>query len=171
MLRSTNVYPASDDDDELPDLLTPEVFPDADQAPVLKELAGSPYLRELAHLLAKMGQPAGKTNFLVHKNNKYINVTTESIAYFYVKYDTTIIVTFGKQEYFVDHSLEEIEQLLQKDQFFRLNRQYLVHFSSIREVEHYFARKLLVNLTIPTKEKLLVSKRKAAQFLHWLDNR
>ncbi|WP_276481566.1 LytR/AlgR family response regulator transcription factor [Paraflavitalea pollutisoli] len=171
MLRPTLAYPAADDDTALPDLSLHETFQETIQAPALQELVQSPYLRELADLLSRIGQPTGKTNFLVHKNNKYINVTTESIAYFYVKYDTTIIVTFGKQEYFVDHSLEEIEQLLQKDQFFRLNRQYLVHFSSIREVEHYFARKLLVNLTVPTKEKLLVSKRKAATFLHWLDNR
>ncbi|RYG50779.1 MAG: LytTR family transcriptional regulator [Chitinophagaceae bacterium] len=129
------------------------------------------YLHELADLMVKLGQPAGKKSFLVFKNNKYINITTEKIAYFYLKYDNTILVTFDKQEYGVNHSLEEIQHLLSSGQFFRVNRQYLVSFSAIKEVEHYFARKLLVNLTIPTQEKLLISKSKSAIFLQWLDNR
>jgi hypothetical protein len=29
----------------------------------------------------------------------------------------------------------------------------------------------LVNLAIPAKDKLLVSKEKVSSFLHWLDNR
>lgn len=122
-------------------------------------------------LLAKLAAPAGKKSFLVFKNNKYINVLTDSIAFFYVKHESSIIATFNKQEYFVNHSLEQIQNLLTEKQFFRLNRQYLINFSAVKEVEHYFSRKLLVNLTVPTKDKLLVSKEKVHHFLHWLDNR
>lgn len=50
----------------------------------------------------------------------------------------------------------------------RLNRQYLINFNAIKEVEHYFARKLLVNAIIPARDKLIVSKEKVAGFLHWL---
>jgi two-component system response regulator LytT len=52
-----------------------------------------------------------------------------------------------------------------------ISRQYLINFNAVKEVEHYFARKLLVHLTIPAKDKLLVSKEKVSSFLHWLDNR
>jgi DNA-binding LytR/AlgR family response regulator len=123
------------------------------------------------NLLTKLVALTNKKSFLVFKDNKYINVSTENIAYFYVKYNTSILVSFDKQEYFVNYSLEQIQQLLSKIDFFRLNRQYLVSFNAVKEVEHYFARKLLVNLTIPPKEKLLVSKEKVSIFLHWLDNR
>ena len=125
----------------------------------------------LDDLLAKLAAPIGKKSFLVFKNNKYINVLTENIAFFYVKYESAIIVGFDKQEYFVNHSLEQIQNLLTENQFYRLNRQYLINFSAVKEVEHYFARKLLVNLVFPVKEKLLVSKEKVGDFLHWLDNR
>jgi DNA-binding LytR/AlgR family response regulator len=60
---------------------------------------------------------------------------------------------------------------LPEKQFFRLNRQYLINFHAVKEVEHYFARKLLVNPVIPIKDKLLVSKEKVSGFLHWLDDR
>lgn len=127
-------------------------------------------LPNLDDLIMKLA-PAGKKNFLVFKNNKYINVLTENIAFFYVKYDSSIIVDFDRNEYFVNHSLEQIKNVLSAKQFFRLNRQYLVNFNAVKEVEHYFERKLLVNLVIPAKDKLLVSKEKVTDFLHWLDNR
>jgi hypothetical protein len=54
-------------------------------------------------------------------------------------------------------------------QFFLLNKQYLINFDAVKEVEHYFARKLLVKLTIDAPEKLLVAKEKARSFLEWLE--
>ncbi len=126
---------------------------------------------DLIEVFAKLATSAGKKSFLVFKNNKYVNVLTENIALFYIKYEASVIMCFDKQEYLVDHSLEQIQNSLSEKQFFRLNRQYLVNFNAIKEVEHYLARKLLVNLAVPTKEKLLVSKEKVTTFLRWLDNR
>jgi len=122
-------------------------------------------LSSLDDLLAKLTAPAGKKNFLVFKNNKYLNVHTDNIAYFYVKNESSVIVCFDQQEFFVRHSLEQIQK------FFRLSRQFLISFDAVKEVEHYFARKLLVNLVVPVQEKLLVSKEKVNSFLNWLDNR
>jgi len=113
----------------------------------------------------------GKTSFLVFNTNKYFIVPTENIAFFNVKYDSSILVSFDRQEYFVNYSLEQIQHLLSEKQFFRLNRQYLINFHAVKEVEYYFARKLLVNLTVPASEKLLVPKEKASRFLNWLENR
>ena len=125
----------------------------------------------LNDLLTKMATSMGKKSFLVFKNNKYVNVLTENIAFFYIKYESPVIMCFDKQEYFVNYSLEQIQNLLPEKQFYRLNRQYLINFNAVKEVEHYFARKLLVNPIIPTKDKLVVSKEKVTEFLRWLDNR
>jgi two-component system response regulator LytT len=129
------------------------------------------YLPNLDDLLTKLASPVGKKSFLVFRNNKYTNVLTENIAFFYVKYESSIIMSFDRQEYFVNHSLEQLQSLLTEKQFFRISRQYLINFNAVKEVEHYFARKLLVHLTIPAKDKLLISKEKVSSFLHWLDNR
>ncbi|MDF2193535.1 LytTR family DNA-binding domain-containing protein [Paraflavitalea sp. CAU 1676] len=129
---------------------------------------GMPWLDSL---LKKLTVPAGKKSFLVFRNNKYINVPTENIALFYIKYESVMIMTFDKQKYFLDHSLEQVQQLLPEGLFYRLNRQYLINFNAVKEVEYYLGRKLLVNIIVPMKDKLLVSKEKVSEFLHWLDNR
>jgi len=114
---------------------------------------------------------AFKRSFLVFKRNKYTTVPTENIFLFYVKYESTIIVSFDKREYPVNYSLEQIQHLLPKQQFFRLNRQCLINFSGIKEVERYFTRRLLVVPVMAFTNKLLVSREKASSFLNWLENR
>ena len=125
----------------------------------------------LNDLLTKLTTTTGKKSFLVFKNNKYVTVPTENIAFFYIKYESPVIMCFDRQEYFVNYSLEQIQNLVPEKQFYRLNRQYLINFNAVKEVEHYFTRKLLVNPVIPTKDKLIVSREKVTEFLHWLDNR
>ena len=123
------------------------------------------------YLLTRTGENKGKSSFLVFKNNKYQTVLTENIALFCIKNETPTIITFDKTEYQITQSLDEVHKLLSPTQFFRINRQYLINFSAIREAEHYFSRKLILKLTIPTEEKLLVGKEKATAFLSWLENR
>ena len=120
---------------------------------------------------SSLTESTGKKSFLVFKHHKYTTIPVENIAFFYVKYDSSILVCHDKQEYSVNYSLKQIQNLVHNKQFFRLNKQYLINFEAVREVEHYFARKLLVRLTVAAADKLLVPKDKAGQFLHWLENR
>lgn len=78
---------------------------------------------------------------------------------------------FDKTEYPITLSLDDVNKLIAPEKFFRINRQYLISFSAIKEVEHYFSRKLIVKLKLPNQEKLLVGKDKATAFLTWLENR
>ncbi|MEO3403956.1 LytTR family DNA-binding domain-containing protein [Mucilaginibacter sp. CAU 1740] len=126
---------------------------------------------DLDALLNKLGQDEGKKSFLVFKQNKYTTVQTDQIAFIYIRNDSPSIMTFQQQEYALDQSMDQIQNMLSAKQFFRLNRQYLVNFSAIKEVEHYFGRKLFVKLTIPSPEQLLIGKEKSGSFLSWLENR
>lgn len=130
-----------------------------------------PPVPELETILKKLGEPGGKRSFLVYRQNKYVTVKTESIAFFYIHNETTCIRTFDQQEYSIPQPLEEVQNMVPAVQFYRLNRQYLVNFDAIKEVEHYFGRKLFIRLSIPTPEKLLIGKEKVSHFLGWLENR
>jgi two-component system response regulator LytT len=126
---------------------------------------------DLSDLLAKLGSPAGKTSFLVFKNQKYTTVQTDNIAFFYIRNDATSIMCFDRQEFALNQSLDQITGAVSAKQFFRVNRQYLVNFKAIKEVEHYFLRKLYVKLVIETPDKLLINKEKSGSFLSWMEER
>jgi two-component system response regulator LytT len=128
-------------------------------------------LPDIAALISSMTDRGSKKSFLVFKQNKYISIATDQIAFFYIRNDTPTIVTFKEEEYGISQSLDEVYNQLLPSGFFRLNRQYLVGFKAVKEVEHYFGRKLFVKLTIPTPEKLLIGKDKTTAFLSWLENR
>ena len=130
-------------------------------------------LPDLELLIQKINQPAsaGKGNFLVFKNQKYTTIPTEDIAYFYIHNEITHLVTFGKEQFSLSQPLGQVAEQVSDKQFFRVNRQYLVNFKAIKEMEHYFQRKILVKLTVETPEKLLINKEKTHSFFTWLEDR
>ncbi|MGK6340667.1 LytR/AlgR family response regulator transcription factor [Chryseobacterium sp. DT-3] len=128
-------------------------------------------LPDIESLLQKISQPAGKTSFLVFKNQKYTTIPTESIAYFYIHNEITHLVTFDKEQFQLSQPLGQVAEQVSGKQFFRINRQYLVNFKAVKEMEHYFQRKILVKLVIETPEKLLINKEKTHSFFTWLEDR
>ena len=67
----------------------------------------------------------------------------------------------------LEQNLDDLEEDLGND-FFRANRQFLIHREAVKEVSRYFARKLLLQLNFKFEEQIVVSKAKAASFLDWL---
>jgi DNA-binding LytR/AlgR family response regulator len=109
-------------------------------------------------------QPAA---ILVHYKDKIVPVRVENIVLFYIEKEVLYLMTFDKQHYYLKKSLEEAEQLC-GEEFFRVNRQFLVNRKAIKDASHYVSRKLSVNLSVPFKEVITISKEKAPQFLTWL---
>ncbi|SFN01487.1 two component transcriptional regulator, LytTR family [Chryseobacterium oleae] len=128
-------------------------------------------LPDIESLLQKISQPTGKSTFLVFKNQKYTTIPTESVAYFYIHNEITHLVTFDKEQFQLSQPLGQVAEQVSGKQFFRINRQYLVSFKAIKEMEHYFQRKILVKLVIETPEKLLINKEKTHGFFTWLEDR
>ncbi|WP_431210928.1 LytR/AlgR family response regulator transcription factor [Puia sp. P3] len=93
---------------------------------------------DLDGLLKKIGVDEGKKSFLVFKDNKYTTVQTDSIAFIFIRYDSTTIMTFQRQMYPLPQSMDQVQAQLSPRQFYRLNRQYLVNFSAIKEAGALF---------------------------------
>ena len=127
-------------------------------------------LDKLAELLQQV-KPRYKSSFLVGHRDKLLPIATQDIAYFYIEHEITFLHTYDGKRYVVNHTLDELEKSLDPRQFYRANRQFLVNFRAVSEVEHYFARKLLLKLNANTKEPVVVSKAKATEFLTWMEQR
>lgn len=139
----------------------------------LKKFFQKTELPELEAILQKITQPQtpAKSSFLVFKNQKYTTIPTENIAYFFIHNEITHLMTFDKQQFQLTQTLGQIAEQVSPKQFFRVNRQYIVNFSAIKEMEHYFQRKILVKLTVETPEQLLINKEKSHSFFTWLEDR
>ncbi|KUJ53393.1 LytR/AlgR family response regulator transcription factor [Chryseobacterium sp. JAH] len=139
----------------------------------LKKFFQKNELPELEALFQKITQPQipSKSSFLVFKNQKYTTISTENIAYFFIHNEITHLMTFDKQQFQLTQTLGQISEQVSQKQFFRVNRQYIVNFTAIKEMEHYFQRKILVKLIIETPDQLLINKEKSPTFFAWLEDR
>jgi DNA-binding LytR/AlgR family response regulator len=58
-------------------------------------------------------------------------------------------------------SLEELENKLASE-FYRINRQFIINRKAIKDVSKHLGRKLLINLSLPFSEQLIVGKERTA---------
>lgn len=66
-------------------------------------------------------------------------------------------------------TLEELEEQLDPEQFFRANRQYIININSIESLHNHFNGKLKVVIRNQYQHEILISKEKAPLFKQWLD--
>jgi two-component system LytT family response regulator len=56
---------------------------------------------------------------------------------------------------------------LNPKKFFRANRQYIIAHEAVKDVSIWFGNKISINLTVPTEEKIIVSKARVTEFKNW----
>ncbi|UZR95034.1 LytR/AlgR family response regulator transcription factor [Chondrinema litorale] len=110
-----------------------------------------------------------KQRFLVKYGRKIKSVKAHEIAYFISEDKVVFIITFDNRKYAVNHSLEQLEEMMDPGIFFRINRQYLIHIDATQNIFPYFKGRLKIELTPTTNDEIVVSSHKAPLFKEWLD--
>lgn len=111
-----------------------------------------------------------KSRFLTKVGQRIKAIPIDKIAYFYTYDKLTFIVTFEKQKIIIDNTLEEVDQMLDPKQFFRVNRKFLVHFDAVSDIHPYFKGRVKLTLQPEIDEDIVVSSEKTPLFKMWLDN-
>lgn len=126
---------------------------------------------EIAELLKTFtpAQPIYKSRFLIKSGMNMMVISAREIAYFYVDNKMTYIVCTNGKKHLVDFSLEELEELLDPQLFFRANRKFIIHIEMIESVNPIFGGKLKLKLKIRTEEDVIISRERASAFRDWLD--
>lgn len=109
-----------------------------------------------------------KKRFLVRKGKELISVHCNDIAYFYSRNKLSYLKTFDGKNFLVRMSLEEIEQCLSPDQFFRASRQVITSHTAVQKILLWFNGNLKVELAPREIDNVIVSRLKANQFRQWL---
>lgn len=123
---------------------------------------------ELGKLVSRLSAPAGKT-ILVYHQDKIIPVKYSDVSFFHYNKGVVTIRLADNNSYHVSMTIDEIEAGADDRQFYRANRQFLINRDAIRNIERFFARKLVVKLHVNTPEILIISKARAGDFLNWLE--
>jgi DNA-binding LytR/AlgR family response regulator len=109
-----------------------------------------------------------RKRFLVKNGPRYISVETAEIAYFFSFERFVYFKTIKDQKYLVEYSLEELEDMLDPECFFRVNRSVLLAFKSIRHIHPYSGNRLKLQLEPAHEKEVIVSRDKIHLFKDWL---
>ena len=79
-----------------------------------------------------------KSRFLLHFRETYKMIPAEDIDYVFLQYKTVFFKLTDGTSIAVPYTLEELEEQLDPQFFFRANRQYILHINSIETIHKYF---------------------------------
>jgi DNA-binding LytR/AlgR family response regulator len=110
-----------------------------------------------------------KSRFLISKADSLIPVKVNEVAYIFTEDKAVMLMTKENIRYFINYTLDELEELLDPKYFFRLNRQFIVHIDSILKISNYFNGKLKVELHPNITDEVVVSRAKSPILKSWLE--
>ena len=123
---------------------------------------------ELTKLYLEAAQ-SYKTRFLVKIGDHILPISIHEIQYFTSKEGTVYLVNNTQKEYPIDYTLDQLENLLQPDLFFRINRKVIVQLHTIKKVSSYFNSRLIIQSNVLEKESAIVSRDRVNDFKKWLE--
>ena len=111
-----------------------------------------------------------KQSFLIHYKDRLIPVATDTFAYFFIENKIVYGLTFNKEKHVIEHTLEELENVLNPNNFFRVNRQFILNRKSIIEISIFFNSRYSIKVKPSSNIKIVTSKSKSTNIKNWLDN-
>ncbi|MFT3994852.1 MAG: LytTR family DNA-binding domain-containing protein [Dysgonomonas sp.] len=125
-------------------------------------------IEQLIHLFQEQ-KTIYRKRFLIAKHNGYKTIVMEDVDYFFSELKITYLITSQDEKIVVQQTLEDLEDELDPDIFFRANRKYIININSIRMIENSYNGKLKVLLKKAQSNEVIVSKEKAPLLKRWLD--
>ncbi len=155
-------------------LLKPITKSDLQQSLQKLDAMKSAFSIDFEHLLATFQgeKPAYRNRFLIRLGEKFRKVEIRDIAYCYALEKDVFAKTFGNQTFPMDHSLDQLEALLDPKIFFRINRKYLVNMEAIHNMIILSRSRIKLELQPPATNEMdsVVSVNRSVDFRKWVDS-
>lgn len=127
------------------------------------------FLKEVAQSLTKT--PHYKSRFLIKQGQNLGFIEISDIAYFFSEEGLSQFYIFQGKKYVIEHTLDELESLLNPKDFFRINRKMIVSLKCIQKISTHFNGRLKLELTphfANTEGGIFVARERVIDFKVWL---
>ena len=120
-------------------------------------------------MIQAFSQPDYKERFIIKTGQQLTYIRAEDIFYCYSEDGLAFAQMASRKRHAIDYTLDQLENLLNPRDFFRLNRKVIAHIQSIRKVEPYFNSRLILELDPGAPFDIIVSRDRVNDFKSWLD--
>ncbi|BDD09342.1 DNA-binding response regulator [Fulvitalea axinellae] len=108
-----------------------------------------------------------KERFVVRAGEKLRSVRADNAVCFYSESRVTFLRDSEGRNHVVDYTLEQVENAVDPDLFFRVNRKFLVGIDGIGEVVFYSNSRLRIMLDGFEQAEVIVSRERVSDFKEW----
>ncbi len=109
-----------------------------------------------------------KKRFTIKVGQHLKMIPIDTIECFYSENKGTYIHTTDNRDYLIDLTLEQLENELEPQTFFRVNRTFYVNVNAIKDMISYTNSRLQIKLNSYTAQDVIVSRERVRGFKEWL---
>jgi len=126
-------------------------------------------LEKLLNLKAGAGRKQLKSRFMVKVGERIRTIMVEEILLFYSFEKTTYLHTRTHRNYIIDYSLDELEGMLDRERFFKINRKYILSIDACSQIIAWSNNRLKIDIEGIDDQKIVVARERVKNFKAWLD--
>ena len=110
-----------------------------------------------------------KSRFMVKVGDKIKSVPVEEILVFFSQEKASFIRTTDAHTYCIDYALDQLEPMLDPEQYFRINRKYIVSIDACTNILAWTNSRLRLKIDGIDDSDIIVARERVVEFKMWLD--
>lgn len=124
---------------------------------------------EQLKLLVTPSQKNYKKRFTVKIGQHLKMISVDAIECFFSENKATHIHTIDNRSYLIESTLDQLEDKLQPETFFRVSRKFVVNVNAIKDIIAYSNSRLKIQLQTYNETEIIVSRERVKEFKYWLE--
>jgi DNA-binding LytR/AlgR family response regulator len=126
------------------------------------------FSEKIAQLLQEMNKSGYKERLLIKRGQQLTYLKTSDTAWCFADGKLCYAVDFKSNKYLLENNLTQLEEQMQPNKFYRINRQLLVNIEAIIKVHTWLGGRLKLELNPSTTADTIVSRERVSAFKEWL---
>ncbi len=110
-----------------------------------------------------------KEQFIIKVGEHLKKVAITDVELFTSQDRSTYLLTKSGNKLILDNTLDQLQDMVDPDQFFRVNRKYLIHMDGIKDMISFSGSRLKIEMSQFDGDDVVVSREKVGEFKAWLD--
>ena len=126
------------------------------------------FSEKIVQFLQEMNKGGYKERLLIKRGQQLTYLKTSDTAFCFADGKLCYAVDFNSNKYLLENNLTQLEEQMQPNQFYRVNRHLLVNIEAISKVHTWLGGRLKLELAPSTSADTIVSRERVSGFKEWL---
>lgn len=125
---------------------------------------------QIKNMLVNPLEKSYKKRFTIKMGQHLKMINVADAECFYSENKGTYIHTKDNRNYLLESTLEQLQEELDPDKFYRVSRKHIVSIEAIKDIVMYSNSRLKVILSTYRDDEVIVSRERVSNFREWLGN-